>query len=75
MTHTTQIRNNFNFENKTIPWQEVSISMKPTNCMAKEFFIVKESRLVRNTPKKIKRILDAEYKKINLKSIVMSINY
>ena len=33
----------FNFENKTITWQEVSISMKPPNCMAKEFFIIKES--------------------------------
>ena len=24
----------FNFENKTITWQEVSISMKPPNCTA-----------------------------------------
>ena len=28
----------FNFKNKTITWQEVSISMKPPNFMAKEFF-------------------------------------
>ena len=25
----------FTFENKTINWQEVSISMKPPNCLAK----------------------------------------
>ena len=32
----------FNFENKTIAWQEVSISMKPPNSIAKEFFVIKE---------------------------------
>ena len=32
----------FNFENKTITWQGVSISMKPPNCTAKEFFVIKE---------------------------------
>ena len=41
----------FNFENKTITWQEVSISMKPPNCTAKEFFVIKESRPVRNATK------------------------
>ena len=33
----------FNFENKTIAWQEVLISMKSPNCPAKEFFVIKES--------------------------------
>ena len=65
----------FNFENKPITWQEVSISMKPPNCTAKEFFVIKESRPIRNTTKRIKQILDAEYKKINLTSIVMNLNY
>ena len=35
--------------------------------MTKEFFVIKESCPVRNTTKRIKQILDAEYKKINLK--------
>ena len=65
----------FNFKNKTITWQEVSISMKPPNCTAKEFFVIKESRPVRNATKRIKQILDAEYKKINLKFIIMNLNY
>ena len=65
----------FNFENKTIIWQEVSISMKPPNFTAKEFFAIKESCPVRNTTKRIKQILGAEYKKMNLKSIIMSLNY
>ena len=37
----------FNFKNKTITWQEVSISMKLPNCTAKEFFIITESRQIR----------------------------
>ena len=53
-----------NFNNKTITWQEVSISMKPPNCTAKEFFIIKESRPVQYATKRIKQILNAEYKKI-----------
>ena len=54
----------YNFENKTISWQEVSISMKPPNCRVKEFFVIKESRPIRIATKRIKQILDVEYKKI-----------
>ena len=49
--------------------------MKLPYCTAKEFFVIKESRPVRNATKRIKQILDAEYKKINLKSIIMNLNY
>ena len=48
--------------------------MKSSNYMAKEFFIIKETRPAGNATKK-KQILDAEYKKINLKSIILSLNY
>ena len=65
----------FNFKNKTITWQEVSISVKPPNCATKEFFVIKESCSVRNAFKWIKQILDAEYKQTNLKSIIMNLNY
>ena len=65
----------FNFENLNITWKKVSISMKPPNCTAKEFFVIKESCPVRDAPKRINQILDAEYKKINSKSIVMNLNY
>ena len=37
--------------------------------------MIKESCPVRNRTKKIDQILDAEYKKINLKSINMSLNH
>ena len=49
--------------------------MKPPNYTTKEFFVIKESCPVRNATKRIKLILDAEYKKINLKSIIMNLNY
>ena len=48
--------------------------MKPPNCTAKEFFVIKESRPVRIAAKCIKQILDVEYMKFNLKSIVMNSN-
>ena len=43
--------------------------------MAKEFFVIKESRPVRIATKRIKQILDAEYKNTNLKSIILNLNY
>ena len=65
----------FNFENKTLTLQEISISMKPPNCTAKEFFVIKESCAIRDAAKRIKQILDAEYKRISLKSIVVNLNH
>ena len=44
-------------------------------CAVKEFFVFKECHPVRNTTKRIKQILDAEYKKFNLNTIVMNLNY
>ena len=43
--------------------------------MAKEFIVIKESRPVRIATQRIKQILDAEYKKIDIKSIIMSLYY
>ena len=57
----------FNFDYKSITWHEISISMKPPNYTAKEFFVIKESRQVRIATKRIKQILNTEYKKIDLK--------
>ena len=42
----------FNFENKTIAWEDVSISVEPPNCTAKEFFVIKEIRPVRHATKR-----------------------
>ena len=48
--------------------------MKPPNCLVKELSVIKESRPVRITTKRIKQILDAKYKKFNLKSIIVNLN-
>ena len=63
----------FNFENKIITWQEVSISMKAPKCTAKEFFVIKERQPVTNATKRIQQILDEECKKIYLKSIIINL--
>ena len=46
----------FNFKNKNIAWQEVSISMKVPNCIANKFFVINESCPVRYVTKRIKLI-------------------
>ena len=46
----------FQFKNKTITWQEVSIFMKPPKCMVKEFFVIKESSPVKTVMQRIKQI-------------------
>ena len=48
--------------------------MKPPNSTAKEFFVIKEFRRVQNATKRIQQIFDAEYKKINLNTIVIKSN-
>ena len=45
---------NCNIKNKIITWQEVTISLKPPNYTAKEFFAIKESGLVRIATKRKK---------------------
>ena len=49
--------------------------MKLSDSTANEFFEIKKSHPKRNETKRIKRILDTEYKKINLIEIVNNLNY
>ena len=65
----------FNCANETVTWQKILISIKFPNLTAKEFFVIKESRPVWNTTKRIKQILDGEFKKINLKSTIRTLIY
>ena len=64
----------FTFKNETIIWQEVSLSIKPSKCKVKEFFVIKESHLVKGATKMINQIFDAKYKKINTKTIAITLN-
>ena len=49
--------------------------MKPPNYTAKVFIVIKESQSIKNATKRIKQILDATWRKIDLKSVVMNLNY
>ena len=62
-----------NLSNITITWQEVSILIKPPNCMANEFFVSNESHPLKTLTKRSKQILDIELKKTNLKTIFMNL--
>ena len=44
--------------------------MKPIHCKMRTHFTIQDSENIRNVTKKIKKILDANYEKANLKKIV-----
>ena len=46
-----------------------------TKLYGKRILVIKESRPVRNATKRMKQILDAEYNKVYLKSIIMNLKY
>ena len=60
----------FYFENKSITLQEDSNSMIYPKWKVRKFFATKESHSIKSSAKRIKHILDTEYKKINLENIV-----
>ena len=57
------------FQNNFVGWKESKIHMKPINCKIKKHFAIQDSKNVRNSTNRIKKILDARYEKANLKSI------
>ena len=49
--------------------------MKPVNCTVKEHFAIRDSERVHSETKQIKKILDASYKKANLKDMVEALTH
>ena len=47
----------------------------PLDCTAKEFFVIKESHTLKQATQRLKQILDAEYKNMYLKSIIVNLTY
>jgi len=47
--------------------------MKPLNCTVKEYFAIQDSKRVYAETKRIKKILDAKYKKVNLAELILSL--
>ena len=48
----------------------MNISVKPIDCKMRTHFTIQDSKSKRNATKRIKKIVDANYKKANLKNIV-----
>ena len=66
----------FNFENKTITFQEVFILLYKTTRLYNHGILYNQRKSPRlKKSKRIKQILYAEYKQINLKTIVVNMNY
>ena len=63
------------FQNNFVGWKESKIPMKPLNCKVKKHFQIQDSKNVRNSTNRIKKILDASYEKANLKSITSKLKY
>ena len=53
----------------------INLPMKPIDCKMRTHFTIKDSKNVRDATKRIKKILDANYKKANLKEIVNNLKY
>ena len=64
-----------NFQNSFIGLQDINIPMKPIDCKMIIHFTIQDSKNVRNVTNRIKKILDNNYKKANLKNIVNNLKY
>ena len=53
-----------------IGWQDINIPMKPIDYKMRTYFTIQDGKNVRNATKRIKKILDTNYKKDNLKKRV-----
>ena len=52
---------NLDFQNDFIRWKEIKIPMKSINCKMRTNFVIQESKNVKSTTKRIKKIYDAKY--------------
>ena len=62
-------------QNHFIEWKDINLPMKPIDCKIRTHFTIQDCKSVRNATKRIKKILDANYEKANLKKIVYSLRY
>ena len=56
-------------------WKESKISMKPINCKLNKHVAIQDSKNIRNSTNRIKKILDASYENANLKNITSKLKY
>ena len=63
------------FPNNFIGWQDTNLPMKPIDCKVRTYFTIQDGKNIRNATKRIKKLLEANYKKANLKKIVNNFKY
>ena len=60
------------FQHNSIGWQYINLPMKAIDCKMRTHFTIQDSNNVGNATKRIKKILDNNYKKANLKNTFKS---
>ena len=55
------------FQNNFIRWQDINLPMKAIDCKMRTHFTIQDSKSVRNAIKRIKKILEGNYEKANVK--------
>ena len=70
-----ELRIQLDFQDNFTGWQDINLSMKPIDGKMRSHFTIQDSKNVRNGTKRIKKILDANYKTANLKKMVNNLEY
>ena len=63
------------FQNSFIGWGDINLPTKPICCKKRTYYTIQDSKNIRKATKRIKKILDVNYKKANLKKIVNNLKY
>ena len=63
------------FQNNFIGWKDINLSIKLVKCKMRIHFTIQDSKYVRNATKRIKKILDANHKKVNSKKIANNLKH
>ena len=66
---------NLDFQNNSFIWKETEIPMKSINCKMRTNFVIQDSKNIKSATNRIKKILDANYEKANLKDITNKLKY
>ena len=65
----------FDFSDLTIEWDAVTVPMRDADSVQEDAFYVHEPEAITEATQRIKTILDAKYKKANLKEVAASASH
>ena len=70
-----ELETELDFQNNILGRQDINLPMKLEDCTLRIYFTVKDTKNIRKTTKRSKKILDANYTQANLKKIVHNLNH